>query len=81
VVVETDPVADHATGMLQGLETVAVHTLVLERTDDTFDHAVSSRKKALRVRRLLRFRPRFCCFMGLLSGPAWLFKLMGRQSF
>lgn len=40
VVVETDPVADHATGMPQGLETVAMHTLLLERTDDTLDHAV-----------------------------------------
>lgn len=34
MVVETDPVADHTTGVLQRLEAVAVCALVFERADD-----------------------------------------------
>ena len=40
MVVETDPVRDHAAGMLQGLEPVAVHALILERANHAHDRAV-----------------------------------------
>lgn len=40
MVVEADPVCDHAAGVLEGLEPVAVHALVFERSDHAFDHAV-----------------------------------------
>lgn len=42
---------------------------------------ISSRNSALRVLCLLRFRPRSCCFMGILSGAAQPFKLLQRQSY
>ena len=40
MVVETDPVADHTAGVLQGLESVTMNALVLEGSDDPLDHAV-----------------------------------------
>jgi hypothetical protein len=40
VVIEADPIPDHATGMLQGLEPVAMNALILEGSDDPLDHAV-----------------------------------------
>ena len=40
VVVELDPVADHAAGVLLVLETVAVDALLLQCADDPLDHAV-----------------------------------------
>lgn len=40
VVVPADPIRNHATGVLQGLEPVAVHALVFERADHPLDHAV-----------------------------------------
>lgn len=40
VVVKTDPIPDHATGVLQSFESVAVHALVFERADHALDHAV-----------------------------------------
>ena len=40
MVVEADPITEYATGVLQGLEAVAMNALVLERSDDPFDHAV-----------------------------------------
>lgn len=40
VVVEVDPVPDQAAGVLQGLEAVAMHALLLELADDPLDQAV-----------------------------------------
>ena len=40
MVIEADPIPDHATGVLQGLEPVAVHALLLEGSDDPLDHTV-----------------------------------------
>lgn len=40
MVVKADPIADHAVGVLQGFESVAVHALVFERADHALDHAV-----------------------------------------
>ena len=40
VVVEPNPVSNHSAGVLQGLESVAMHTLVFERADDPLHHAV-----------------------------------------
>ena len=40
VVVKADPVANHTAGVLQRLEPVAVHALVLECADHALDHAV-----------------------------------------
>lgn len=40
VVVELDPVADHPDRVLLALEAMAVCTLLLQRADDTLDHAV-----------------------------------------
>ena len=40
MVVKTDPVPDLATGVLQGLEPVAVNALILEGSDHPLDHAV-----------------------------------------
>jgi hypothetical protein len=40
VVVKADLVRDYTAGVLQGLESVAVHALVLERSDHALDHAV-----------------------------------------
>jgi len=40
VVVKADPVRDHAAGMLQGVEAVAVHALVFEGSDHALDHAI-----------------------------------------
>jgi len=40
VVIEADPAPDHATGVLQGLEPVAVHALILERSYDSLDYTV-----------------------------------------
>lgn len=40
VVVELDPVADHPDRVLLALEAIAVCTLLLQRADDTLDHAV-----------------------------------------
>ena len=36
----TFPICDHATGVLQGFEPVAVYALVFERSDHALDHAV-----------------------------------------
>ncbi len=40
LVAEADPVADHAAGVLQTLEAVAMYTLLFESADHTFDHPV-----------------------------------------
>lgn len=40
VVVEADPVTDDAHRVLDGLKTVAMHALLLQRPDEAFDHAV-----------------------------------------
>ena len=40
VVVEVDPVADEAAGVLQRLEPVPMHALLLERADHPLDQAV-----------------------------------------
>lgn len=40
VVVELDPIADHAHRMLLAFEAVPVCALLLQRPDDAFDHAV-----------------------------------------
>ena len=40
VVVETDPVADDAVGVLDAFEAVAVNALLLERPDHALHHAV-----------------------------------------
>ena len=40
VVVELDPVADHAAGVLQGFEAVAVDALLLQRPDHPLHQAV-----------------------------------------
>ena len=40
MVVPTDPICNHAAGVLQGFEPVAVHALVLERSDHALNHAV-----------------------------------------
>jgi hypothetical protein len=40
VVVEADPVSDHAGRVLEAFKAVAVDTLFLEVTDDALDHAV-----------------------------------------
>ena len=40
MVIEADPIPDHTTGVLQGLEPVTVNALVFEGSDDPFDHAV-----------------------------------------
>jgi hypothetical protein len=40
LVVEADPVADHAASVLQALEAVSMYALLFERTDRTLDHAV-----------------------------------------
>jgi hypothetical protein len=40
VVVEPNPVANDSAGVLQGLESVAMHALVFERADDPLHHAV-----------------------------------------
>ena len=40
MVIEADPIPDHATGVLQGLEPVAVHALLLEGSDDPLNHTV-----------------------------------------
>lgn len=40
MVVQADPVCDHAAGVLQGFEPVAMHALVFERSDHALDHAV-----------------------------------------
>lgn len=39
-VVEVDPVANHTTGVLQGLKSVTVDALLFQRPDDALDHAV-----------------------------------------
>ncbi len=43
-VVKLDPVANHPTGMLQGLEPLPMGTLLLERSDHPLDHAVLFRR-------------------------------------
>lgn len=40
MVVEVDPVANSPAGVLQALETLAMHPLLLECPDDTLDQAV-----------------------------------------
>lgn len=40
MVIEADPIPDHATGVLQSLEPVAMNALILEGSDDPLDHAV-----------------------------------------
>lgn len=40
MVVELDPAADHAHGVLLGFEAVAVHALLLQRPDHALHHAV-----------------------------------------
>ena len=40
VVVEADPVADGARRVLDTVEPLAVNALLLDRPDDSFDHAV-----------------------------------------
>lgn len=40
MVIEADPVADDPAGMLHALKAVAVHALLLEAANHTFDHAV-----------------------------------------
>ena len=40
VVVEPNPVTNDSADMLQGLESVTMHTLVFERADDPLHHAV-----------------------------------------
>ena len=40
VVVEADPVTDDAHRVLDGLETVAMDALLLQRPDEALDHAV-----------------------------------------
>ena len=40
MVIEADPIPNHATGVLQGLEPVAMNALILEGSDDPLDHAV-----------------------------------------
>ena len=40
MVVKADPVRDHAAGVLQGIEPVAVHALIFDRSDHALDHAV-----------------------------------------
>ena len=40
MVVPANPICNHAAGVLQGFEPVAVHALVLERSNHTLDHAV-----------------------------------------
>lgn len=44
VVVELDPVADHATGVLQGFKAVAVDALILELPDHPLNQAVLLRR-------------------------------------
>lgn len=39
MVAEADPIADHLTGVLLGLDAVAMRTLLLERSDQLFNHA------------------------------------------
>lgn len=43
MVVELDPIGNHAAGMLQRLEAMAVYALLLERADDALDHPVPLR--------------------------------------
>ena len=40
MVVELNPISNRATGVLQRLEAMAVHALLLERADHALDHAV-----------------------------------------
>jgi len=40
VVIKTDPIPNDTAGVLQGLEPVAMNTLILEGSDDPLDHAV-----------------------------------------
>ena len=40
VVVEPNPVSNDSAGVLQGLESVAMHALVFERADHSLHHAV-----------------------------------------
>ena len=40
IIVEGNPVTQHAAGMLDGFKAVTMHTLFLDRTDKSFDHAV-----------------------------------------
>ena len=40
MVVQLDPVADHASGVLLALEAMTVDALFLERPDDPLDHTV-----------------------------------------
>lgn len=40
MVVELDPVSDHAIGMLECFEAVAMHTSLLERASHALDHPI-----------------------------------------
>ena len=40
VVVEADPLCDYARGVLLGFKAMTIHTLLFQRSDDPFDHAV-----------------------------------------
>ena len=53
MVVELDPVADHAAGVLLAFEPMAMRTLLLQGADDPLDHPVLLRA----VRRDERKRP------------------------
>ena len=44
VVVEADPIADDPAGVLQRLEPMPVHALLLQGPDDPFHHAVLRRR-------------------------------------
>ena len=54
MVIKADPVPNHTAGVLQGLESVAVNTLVFEGSDHPLDHPVLLR--AIRRNELL-FHP------------------------
>ena len=40
MVIEADPIPDHTARVLQGLEPVAVNSLILAGPDDPLDHSV-----------------------------------------
>jgi len=40
VIVKLNPVTDHAAGVLQGLEAMSMRALLLERSNDSLDHAI-----------------------------------------
>lgn len=40
MVIKMNPVANHPTGMLQGFKSLPMHTLLLQRSNDTLHHPV-----------------------------------------